>query len=91
MTPFHHRLIRAAALFLSVGMAGCLDYTFETTVHADGTGVRVQRMEFARNDNLKLSADEVRALTLAVPEEGWRTSTRLNKDGDTVWVAELGG
>jgi hypothetical protein len=89
MKPFHHRLIRgAAALFLSLGMAGCLDYTFETTVRPDGTGVRVQRMEFTRNDDLEMSADEVRALTLAAPAGGWRTSTRVDADGDTVWVVE---
>lgn len=89
MNPFHHRLAHgAAALFLSLGMGGCLDYTFETTVRADGTGVRVQRMELTRNEDLDMSADEVRALTLAAPAGGWRTSTRVDEDGDTVWVVE---
>lgn len=89
MKPFHHRFAcGAAALFLSMGMAGCLDYTFETSVRADGSGVRVERMEFTRNDDLEMSADEVRALTLAAPNKGWRTSARVDEDGDTVWVAE---
>ena len=70
------------------GLAGCMDYTIETTVNADGTGVRRERMELTRNEDFSLTEREVRALTLSGSEGGWRPSTRVDQDGDTTWVLE---
>jgi hypothetical protein len=67
--------------------AGCVDYTIETTVRPDGTGVRVERMEVTRNDDYDMAERDFRALTGATGQT-WRTSTRVDPGGDTVWVLE---
>jgi hypothetical protein len=73
---------------LALGLAGCMDYTFETTLESDGSGVRVERMEVTRHDDLPLTESEFRALTGATPERGWRVSSGVDEDGDTTWVFE---
>jgi hypothetical protein len=81
------RILRTTALAaLLLGPAACLDYTIETTVNPDGSGVRVERMEVTRNDDAGITGDELRALTLATPERGW--TSRVDEDGDTTWVFE---
>jgi hypothetical protein len=84
-----YHVLRAPALaMLALGLAGCMDYTFETTLEPDGSGVRVERMEVTRHDDLPLSEAEFRALTGATPDEGWGVTTRVDEDGDTTWVFE---
>lgn len=73
---------------LGAGLAGCLDYTLETTLEPDGTGVRVERMEIVRNDDFSLTEAELRALTLATGDRGWTASTRIEDEADTTWVLE---
>jgi hypothetical protein len=70
------------------GLAGCMDYSIETTVNADGTGVRSERMELTRNSDFDLTEREVRSLTLSTPDRGWKSSIRVDQDGDTTWVLD---
>lgn len=70
-----------------LGATGCLDYTIETTLQADGTGVRVERMEVKRNDDFSLPVADFRAVTLS-QGRGWTEATRVDADGDTTWVLE---
>ncbi|HKJ03090.1 MAG TPA: hypothetical protein VJ997_11565 [Longimicrobiales bacterium] len=88
--PDTHRTLGRTAILAAVviGLAGCMDYTIETTVNADGTGVRLERMELTRNGDAKLTERQVRELTLATPDRGWRSSTRVDQGGDTTWVLE---
>jgi len=80
---------RTAFLALLVsGLAGCVDYTIETTLNADGTGVRSERMDLTRNSDFQLTEGEVRSLTLSTPDRGWKSSVRVDQDGDTTWVLE---
>lgn len=80
---------RTAFLALLVsGLAGCMDYTIETTVNADGTGVRSELVELTRNSDFELTEGEVRSLTLSTPDRGWKSSIRVDQDGDTTWVLE---
>lgn len=78
----------AAAVALSGSLAGCVDYTVETTLNPDGTGVRVERMEVTRNEDPGLSEADFRALTRTGPGQGWETSSRVDEDGDTTWLLE---
>ncbi|HSG08860.1 MAG TPA: hypothetical protein VLA36_10915 [Longimicrobiales bacterium] len=83
---------RTAFLALLVsGLAGCMDYTIETTVNADGSGVRTERMELTRNSDFELTEGEVRSLTLSTPGRGWKPSTKVDQDGDTTWILERKG
>lgn len=84
----YHAARGPALAVLALGLAGCMDYTFETTLEPDGSGVRVERMEVTRHDDLPLSEAEFRALTGATPDEGWGVTTRVDEDGDTTWVFE---
>lgn len=70
-----------------LGGAGCLDYTIETTLAEDGTGVRVERMEVTRNEGFSIPPDDLRALTLSQGRD-WTRSVRVDADGDTTWVLE---
>ncbi|MBT8402775.1 MAG: hypothetical protein KJP18_02885, partial [Gemmatimonadetes bacterium] len=67
-------LILAATVLAT---SGCLDYTIDTTLRADGTGVRLERMELTRNDDFDLSADEVTALTRSGAARGWSRSVEV--------------
>ena len=87
--PFHHGLRGVAgAAALALGLTGCLDYTVETTLLADGTGSRVERMEITRNSDFDLSEAAFRALTRTTPERGWKRSHKVDSDGDTTWILE---
>jgi hypothetical protein len=71
----------------ALGASGCMDYTIETSVHADGTGTRVERMEVTRNSEFDLSESDFRALTLS-GAGGWTATHRVDGDGDTTRVLE---
>jgi hypothetical protein len=81
--------LRSAALgALALGAVGCMDYTIETTIEPDGTGVRVERMEVTRNQDVETSEADFVALTGATAERGWRASTTVDEHGDTIWIFE---
>ncbi|MEQ9569682.1 MAG: hypothetical protein RLN75_05785 [Longimicrobiales bacterium] len=82
------RSMRAATFALAATAAGCVDYTIDTTIRADGSGTRVERMEVTRNSDLDLTAETFQALTGARPSDGWSSRTRVDTDGDTTWIVE---
>lgn len=79
---------RILALAGTLVLAGCLDYTIDVTLHPDGSGERVERMEVTRNSDFALSASDFRALTSATPQRGWTPRTLVDESGDTTWIFE---
>ena len=73
---------------LALGSFACVDYTIETTVHPDGTGMREERMEVTRNDDLPITDADFRALTFTTDRQAWTVSSDIDEDGDTTWVLE---
>lgn len=88
--PTAHKTLGRTAIVAAVviGLTGCMDYTIETTVNADGTGVRSERMELTRNKDFDLSERDLRSLTRATPDRGWKQSTRVGEKSDTTWLLE---
>lgn len=82
------RSMRAVTFALAATAAGCVDYTIDTTIRADGSGTRVERMEITRNSDFDLTSGAFEALTGARPSDGWSTRTRVDDDGDTVRIVE---
>ncbi|RMH17602.1 MAG: hypothetical protein D6701_07315 [Gemmatimonadetes bacterium] len=74
------------ALLITVLGSGCLEYTLDTTLRDDGSGVRETRLELTGHDDIDLSADDFRRLTHVSEAEGWEHRVRLDDDGDTVHV-----
>lgn len=73
---------------LALGSLGCVDYTIDTTVNPDGTGVRLERVEVTRQDEVPVSGTDFRALMFTTERRGWTTETDVDEDGDTTWVFE---
>jgi hypothetical protein len=82
----HRSTLLVAATVIAT--SGCLDYTIDTTVRADGSGVRSERMEVTRNDDFDLPPEALLTLTRSGATEGWRPSMEIQADGDTTWIQE---
>lgn len=78
-------LVLAAAVLAT---SGCLDYTIDTTLRPDGSGVRSERMEITRNEDFDLSAEAVLSLTHSGASRGWSRSLVIQDDGDTTWIQQ---
>jgi hypothetical protein len=84
-----------AALALSlVGLSGCIEYTVETTLAGDGSGVRREEMVVEVGDSgesgglrLRISDAEFGQLMHVGKDDRWRRSLRV-EDGDTFQVFE---
>ncbi|MGW8266395.1 MAG: hypothetical protein ACWGSQ_08510 [Longimicrobiales bacterium] len=79
----------SAALILSLlalGPWACTDYFVETTVNADGSGVRVERIEVSENEDVEASEADYALVMHTTPEDGWAHSVTVDSDGDTVQV-----
>lgn len=83
----HLRSIRPFALLLPVVLlSACIEYTIETTVNPDGTGLRVERMEVGENPDVNVAPENFQALMHTSGAEGWRHSETTDEDGDPVHV-----
>jgi len=82
----HRSTLLVAATVIAT--SGCLDYTIDTTLRADGSGVRSERMEVTRNDDFDLSPEALITLTRSGASHGWRPSMEIHADGDTTWIQE---
>lgn len=83
----HLRSFRPFALLLPVVLlSACTEYTIETTVNPDGTGLRVERMEVGQNPDVNVAPESFQALMHTSGAEGWRHSETTDEDGDLVHV-----
>ncbi len=76
----------ATAIPLSV-LAGCIEYTVETTLDPEGTGMRWEEMLVADDEDadFRVSEVEFQELMRASAKHGWRLSKEV-EDDDTVHV-----
>ena len=79
-----------AALFIGplMSLGGCMEYTIETTLHADGSGERVVQLEVkdaGDRSELGLSAQDFRSLMFVTEGQGWDHHTQVDS-GDTTNV-----
>jgi hypothetical protein len=75
-----------AAALLPLG--GCIQYTLETTIARDGTGVRSEEMVVEEPDDtaaFRVAPTDFLALMNVSGEQGWAHASEL-RDGDTVHV-----
>ena len=86
-TSLKNRTMRALALALPAFLTtACVEYTIETTVNADGSGVRVERMEASENTDVNVKPSHFQILMRVTQEEGWAHAVERESDGDSVHV-----
>jgi len=92
-----NRWLHVAALALPVlWLSGCIEYTIETTMNADGSGSRVEEMVVDEGDGTSVNVNysEFGDLMFVTEDRGW-THREEVRDGDSVHVfrreTEVGG
>jgi hypothetical protein len=83
-----HLRVQLAALGVTLfGLSGCVEYTIETTLNADGSGVRREEMvvDESEDTSVDLSDDEFGDLMFVTERYGWTHREELQED-DTVHV-----
>jgi hypothetical protein len=81
---------RAAGLLVPLlWLVGCVEYTIETTLNADGTGVRSERMvvDEIEDSDLNVSYSDFADVMFVTENRGWKHSTEEDGD-DTLHVFE---
>jgi hypothetical protein len=69
-----------------LGASGCVEYTIETALQADGGGFRKETMEVTRNEDFDLSEGAFRGLMAVGEDTGWTSSFEVDSKGDTTLV-----
>ena len=90
MSGIHGRnAFKAALLILPLlGLSGCIEYTIDTTLNPDGSGLRKARIEATNADELaeyNLSTGDFTDLLFLGEQNGWSHETHVD-DGDTTHV-----
>jgi len=79
--------IRAALLILPmVSLGGCIDYTIDTTLQEDGSGLRDVRIEVTDAEDLEdleLTTQDLMNLMFVSEGQGWAHATEVQEGGDT--------
>jgi hypothetical protein len=73
-----------ALIFLAAGLTGCVEYTIESTVNTDGSGLRVESMEAAAEEEVAVAPEDFPSLMSVRPEDGWTHTEETDEDGDTI-------
>ena len=68
------------------GLVACADYTAETTVNADGSGLREVWVKATDAPDSPAEREEFVALTHLSQREGWTHGFSVESDGDTVFT-----
>lgn len=68
------------------GLVACADYTVETTVNADGSGLREVWVKATDAPDSPAEREEFVALTHLSQREGWTHGFSVESDGDTVFT-----
>ena len=71
-------------------LGGCIDYTIETTLNVDGSGVRDERMEVSDDDDddAFVSPIQFTELMSVTPRSRWEHHAEVDEDGDSIHVFE---
>lgn len=83
-----HQGVQVAALTMTLlGLGGCVEYTIETTLNVDGSGVRREEMVVDENEDdwVDVTYAEFGELMSVTGSYGW-THREEVRDGDTVHV-----
>ena len=67
----------------AIWLTGCVEYTIESTVNPDGSGIRVEQMDVSAQDEVEVSPDDFPSLMHAGEEDGWSHTEEVDDDGDT--------
>lgn len=73
-------------LLPAVLLTACTEYTMETTVNPDGSGLRVERIEASENSDVNVSPESFQALMHTSQEEGWSHSQETDDEGEPIHV-----
>ncbi|MGD2121085.1 MAG: hypothetical protein PVJ76_05045 [Gemmatimonadota bacterium] len=83
-----HRIRAALATASIIGMAGCITYDIETTLHGDGSGHR--SVTVTVEDPHRLDEDLTQADFLAImsltKEQGWASELKIETKGDSTYL-----
>lgn len=83
-----NRLGAALLILPIIGLGGCIEYTVETTVNSDGSGLRSTRVEATSAEDLEeyeLTTRDFTDLLHLGSEQGWSHETHVDS-GDTTHV-----
>ncbi len=83
----YRRALRAVLVVPLIGLGGCIEYTVEATLEADGSGNRVERMVVADADDTDfvVSSEDFLQLMHVTENDGWTHSVEMDEE-DTVDV-----
>ncbi len=71
-----------------VCMTGCVEYTIETTVNPDGSGIRVERMDAQEDENVSVTPEDFTEMMAVSGDRGWAHRRDVSEDGDSIHVFE---
>ncbi len=71
-----------------LGLAGCVEYTIETTVRPDGSGLRTEKMEVGQNEEVQVSPADFVDMMYAGADQGWTHHPGVDEKGDSIQVLE---
>lgn len=77
--------VLAAAL---LGLVGCVEYTIDTTVNPDGSGLRREKMDVGENEDVHVSPEDFLDMMYAGADQGWTHHPGVDEKGDSVQVLE---
>lgn len=84
-TTLKHSRIRFLALAVPVAfMTACVEYRIDTTVNADGSGLRVEVIEAEENDDVSITSEVFPKIMHTTVRDGWSHTTKVDSDGDTI-------
>jgi hypothetical protein len=69
-------------------LGGCVEYTIETTVRPDGSGVRVERMDAQEDENVSVTSGDFTELMAVSGARGWTHRRDVSDEGDSIHVFE---
>ena len=79
--------LKALTVFLpALVFAACTQYTLETPVNADGSGVREEKLEVEDVPDVKVVREDFPSLMYVGEGEGWSYAEEVEDDGDTIHV-----
>jgi hypothetical protein len=84
-----HLITVALMASMAFAVSGCIEYTIETRLNADGSGhrsVRVEGTDAHRLDESRVTYDEFTEFMSLSEDEGWTHSIEIQSDGDTTYV-----
>lgn len=85
--PRRRGRLRLLLLLLPAALlTACSEYTIETTVNPDGSGLRVERIEASENSDVNVSPETFQALMHTSREDGWSHSEEVDDEGEPIHV-----